>query len=94
MNCFLYHRLVSGLTQNAVAKILNITQGAVSQWENGSSLPRTGLLSELAKLYKCSIDDLISEKPSKKPSRSPPEPSEEERRQQELAGWGEFVESG
>lgn len=49
-----------GLSQIDVAKSLEITQGSVSQWENGLSLPRAELLPKLAALLNCTVDELLS----------------------------------
>lgn len=50
----------ASLTQQELAFRLNVTQGAVSQWENGLSFPSTEKLSELAKILDCSIDELLA----------------------------------
>lgn len=49
-----------GLTQDALANILNISAQAVSKWENGHSLPDTALLPPLACALDCTIDSLFS----------------------------------
>ena len=49
----------AGYKQSDVAKILNITQGAVSQWELGSCNPDYKYLSEMAKIYNCTMEELI-----------------------------------
>jgi transcriptional regulator with XRE-family HTH domain len=54
-------RLSLNLTQEDVAKLLNVSRTTVSMWETGESMPRAETLPELAKLYKCSIDDLFDE---------------------------------
>jgi transcriptional regulator with XRE-family HTH domain len=48
-----------GLRQLDASIALNITQGAISQWETGDSFPRAELLPKIAGLYKCSIDELL-----------------------------------
>lgn len=50
----------SGLTQKQVADALGVTQSAVSLWETGQSLPRAEMLIKIAKLYGCSISDLLN----------------------------------
>lgn len=47
------------LTQTDVAKYLGVTQGAVSQWENGMAMPRVELLPKLAELLGCTVDELL-----------------------------------
>ncbi len=47
-------------SQKYLAEKLGITQGAISQWEQGKSMPNTDKLIELSKILKCSIDELLS----------------------------------
>jgi transcriptional regulator with XRE-family HTH domain len=49
----------SGYKQQDVASKLNITQGAVSQWELGLCHPEYKYLIKLADIYDCSIEQLI-----------------------------------
>lgn len=49
------------LTQTEVAKMLGVSQSTVSMWESGESKPRTEKLVALARLYKCTVDDLLKE---------------------------------
>lgn len=48
------------MSQKELADKLGVTQGAISQWENGITSPRIEKLIELAKLLGCSIDDLFA----------------------------------
>lgn len=48
-----------GLSQIDLANILNVTQGAVSQWESGQSKPRADVLIKLSRILDCSIDELL-----------------------------------
>lgn len=57
---FLSARHRAGLSQAAVAKRLGISSVAVCQWETGKNLPRTALLCEIASLYGCTVDELLS----------------------------------
>lgn len=50
-----------GLTQKEVAKRLGITTAAVSMWETGKTKPRADSLIALAKLYGCTVDDILKE---------------------------------
>lgn len=52
-------RRSAGLHQGDVAKKLDVTQSAVSRWECGSSKPCRKYHAKLAKLYKCTVDDII-----------------------------------
>ena len=47
------------LTQTDIAKQLGVTQGAVSQWENGTVKPRADLLPKLADVLGCTVDELL-----------------------------------
>ena len=52
-------RKAKGMTGEKLAELLNISPQAVSKWENGKSLPETVHLPVLAKILKCSIDELL-----------------------------------
>ena len=49
-----------GLTQNELAKIVGVTQGAVTQWENGISRPGVDTLCKLADVFGCKVDDILN----------------------------------
>lgn len=51
-------RISRGLTQEELAQKINVTQGAISQWEKGLAQPTSDKLPELAKVLRCSIDEL------------------------------------
>jgi len=61
MNAIIRLRKKQGLSQAQLAEKLNITQGAVSQWEMGLSKPKSEILPELAKALNCTIDELFKE---------------------------------
>ena len=48
------------LTQSELAEKLNITDRAISKWENGNCLPDVSNISELCKILDISINDLFS----------------------------------
>lgn len=54
-------RRLRKLTQQDVADAMHITQGAVSQWEIGLTMPNVGDLRRLAELLGVTTDALISE---------------------------------
>ncbi len=61
MNVMRERRLRGAIpTQNEVAKILGVAPSAVSKWERGISKPRADKLPAIAKLYGCSIEELLS----------------------------------
>lgn len=49
-----------GITQQALAEMLNITDRAVSKWENGRSLPDSSIMLSLCDILKISVNDLLS----------------------------------
>ena len=55
-------RMESGLSQSQVARLLGISDKAVSKWENGKAKPRTATLRRLAELYQISLEDLLNMK--------------------------------
>ena len=61
MNAIERNRKKVGKTQAELADELGVTQGNISQWENGIAFPRMNKLPELAKALDCSIDELFSE---------------------------------
>lgn len=50
-----------GMTQDQLAQKLDVTQGAVAQWEAGLSKPEIGRLPKLAKVLGVTVDDLLRE---------------------------------
>lgn len=51
-----------GLTQDQLARDLNVAQSSVSGWLAGNTLPRAGVLEALSELFHCKKSDLIEEK--------------------------------
>lgn len=58
---FVSCRKKAKLTQKQVADALGITDAAVCQWEKGETMPTASKLLDLAKLYKCKVDQLLKE---------------------------------
>ena len=52
-------RKALGLTQEQVARCLNVSTAAVSKWENGLTSPDVGLLPPLARLLKVDMNTLF-----------------------------------
>ena len=50
-----------GLTQKELAQRLFVTDSAVSKWERGLAKPRADKLPQLAKLYGCTIEELLAD---------------------------------
>ena len=57
---FKKYRALSGLTQNEVAKKLNIHQSNISDWENDISRPEYEKLVQLSIIYDVSVYDLLN----------------------------------
>lgn len=51
-------RLKAGLTQEQVAKLIDVDQAAVSYWESGKYKPLRKYRRKLAKLYGCTAEEL------------------------------------
>ena len=51
-------RLAANLSQATLAEKLGVTQGALSQWERGESLPTSDKLPEIAEALNCTLEDL------------------------------------
>lgn len=50
----------AGLTQIEVAERMEVLQGAVSHWEQGLHLPTARNREKLAKLYGCTVEELLA----------------------------------
>ena len=48
-----------GYSQQQIAVKLHVTQGAVSQWENGLTVPAADQLSSLADIFRITVDELL-----------------------------------
>lgn len=51
----------SGMTQDQVAKAIDVDQAAVSNWERGKNPPIRKYQRKLAELYGCTVDELLRE---------------------------------
>ncbi len=59
-------RKEKGLTQAELAQKLNYSDKAVSRWERGDTLPDISVLYELCRFYNITLDDLVSDEPTRK----------------------------
>lgn len=48
------------LTQKELATKLEVTQGAISQWEQGVVEPSLKYIVMMAKIFGCTVDELIN----------------------------------
>lgn len=54
-------RLKAGLSVAEVMKKLGVSDAAVYMWETGATTPTGKRLPEIAKLYGCTVDELLKE---------------------------------
>ncbi len=54
-------RTKAGKKVSDVAEALNVSEGAVYQWENGFSDPTVEKLKKLAEFYGCTTDEILQE---------------------------------
>lgn len=59
------YREAAGITQSGLGEILNVSNRAVSKWENGESYPSIELLKPLSETLNISIKELLSDKHDK-----------------------------
>lgn len=52
-------RKAANLTQMQLAEKLNVTDRAVSKWENGKSMPDSSIMLDLCDLLKINVNDLL-----------------------------------
>ena len=57
-------RKKAGFSQEALAEMLGISRQALGKWESGTSLPTLENLTQLAKIFHLSIDELITGQPA------------------------------
>lgn len=58
-------RVNAGYTQAGLARLLKVTQGAVSQWERGTAYPRINTAKKMADLYDVTLDAIFFAKQQK-----------------------------
>lgn len=54
-------RRAKGWTQKELAEKLNVDQSAVTLWEKGKNGVRMQSLVEMARLFECTVDDLLKD---------------------------------
>jgi transcriptional regulator with XRE-family HTH domain len=52
-------RINAGISLNAAAEALEISRTSIWLWETGKGMPLAEKLLRMAKLYGCSVDDLL-----------------------------------
>ena len=61
----------AGFTQDKLAKKLHVSAAAISQWENGTTLPSTENLTRLTKILNTTYEYLVGETESPLPTPTP-----------------------
>lgn len=57
----IYLRTSANMSQEQLAKLLNVTRQSISKWEKGDAYPQVDKIIEICKLYRISADDLLDE---------------------------------
>lgn len=52
-------RIRAGMKGKDVAAHFGVHPAAVTKWERGKNLPKSPRLIEVARLYECSVDELL-----------------------------------
>ena len=47
------------ISQESIAALIGVTQGAVSQWESGKTMPTAQNIIDLARVLECTTDDIL-----------------------------------
>ena len=53
-------RKVNGMTQNDLAKKMNVTDATISKWERNASCPDIDTINEIAKVFGITVDELLN----------------------------------
>ena len=62
MNALMRRRLRAAIpSQSVAARALGVRPSAVSKWERGAAKPSIEKLPAIAKLYDCSVNDLLED---------------------------------
>ncbi len=67
----IYYRRAAGLTQAALAEILNYSDKSISKWERGEGLPDVSVLVSLAEQYGITVNDLVTPRPEGEEAAEP-----------------------
>ena len=52
-------RMSGGMTQDQIAKRLDISRSTVAMWETGRTFPRGATLLRLGEILGCTVDELL-----------------------------------
>ena len=71
-----YLREQKGITQEKLAKSLNVIRGTLSNWEIDHAIPDIETIKKIAEFFNVSTDYLLGRSDKKNPGRIPNEPPE------------------
>lgn len=60
MSGFKRARERSGMTQQQLADVLGVDQSTVCLWETGKTFPRGKMLTRVASICNCTVDELLT----------------------------------
>ena len=63
MNRIKQHRRERKLSQEELARLVGVDRSTVAKWEAGNNHPRADKLLALARVFQCSLDDLLPGEP-------------------------------
>ena len=66
-------RTARGLSQGALAEMLEVSRQSVSKWETDASVPELEKLLKMAKLFHVTLDELVTGEPFTPPEAPPPQ---------------------
>ena len=92
MNNIKKYRLAAGMKQVELCRIVGITQGALSGWENGKYEPDLKSLNKMAELFGVTIDQLMGYAPSDEKKEAPSKPDEDDIKVALFGGDGEITD--
>ena len=56
----------AGMSQRELGEMLGKTQQGVASWESGRSEPSIRMLKAMARIFGCTVDELIRDEPEEK----------------------------
>lgn len=66
---FSAQRKKAGMSQAEVARAMQVSNATVSYWDAGKTLPDPRKLPQLAKLFCCTVDEILAEAEAKQTCR-------------------------
>ncbi len=70
-------RKEKGMTQAEIARLLGVTNKAVSKWETGDTLPDTSMLKPIAETFGVTVDELLNGRRENKAKNEEAKPEQE-----------------